>query len=162
MRIALGMIVLAAVGALALYMTSADARYHSAGLLYQQGDFEKASILCQKALQRNPRHAAARALYTELQFILGRGKATWSHCGEYDRFMRCSFTSSLELLSKVDQALERANGYRVAEDREAGMVEVRKALEFLKWMPAGSDLEARRNRAEFLKILLASAESTDD
>jgi hypothetical protein len=127
------MIALGAVGVLALVWTSADARYRCAERLFQKGEFENASILCERALLCNPRHAATRALYTELQFILGKGKATPSS-GAYDGFMQGGLTA----LTDVDQALQRAQERRAAGDAEAGMIEVRKALEFMKWMPSGT------------------------
>jgi len=161
MRIALGMISFAAVGVLAFEMTTADIRYQSAELLYQQGEFERASLLCEKTLLLNPHHAPTRALYTEIQFILGRGKAT-PNTGEYDHFMQGSFIPRSEHLAMIDQALQRAGEHRAVGAVEAGRVEVRKALEFMKWLPEGNKLSTRRNRAEFLKILLVTDGSTDD
>lgn len=86
MRIALSLIVVAAIVSAALCCTSADVRYRFAERCYEKGHFEAASFLCELALRRNPQHAAARALYTEVQFIQGRGKATPFSC-DYSRFM---------------------------------------------------------------------------
>lgn len=87
MRIALSLIVVAAVASAALFCTPADARYRVAERCYEKGHFETAAFLCEMAFRRNPQHAPARALYTEVQFILGRGKATPPSC-DYDRFLQ--------------------------------------------------------------------------
>jgi hypothetical protein len=87
MRIALSLIVVAAIASAALLCTSADARYRFAERCYEKGHFETASFLCKMALKRTPRHAPSRALYTEIEFILGRGKATPPSC-DYSRFMQ--------------------------------------------------------------------------
>jgi hypothetical protein len=42
------------------------------------------------------------------------------------------------------------------------MKEVRKVREFLKWMPAGDELDARKNWTQYLEILLTTDGSTDD
>jgi hypothetical protein len=94
MRIGLSLIALAAMASAAFVFTSADVRYRVAEHCYQKGDFEKAAILCEKALQPNPRHAPSRALYTEIQFILGKGKATESHACDYSRCMSGSFITT--------------------------------------------------------------------
>ena len=151
------MLLVAAVAAGALFVTSAEALYFSAELLYQKGDFEKAVLRCERALRRNPRHAPAKALFTELQFLLGRGQAT-PVTGDDDRCMHGGST----ILRDIDQALDRADRHRIAGEREAGMTELRKVREYLKWWPAGEELDARRNRAQFLEILLAKEGSTDD
>jgi hypothetical protein len=162
MRIALGLIALTAVAAVAPFLTTADVRYRFAERLYQMEQFEAASFLCDKALSRNPNHAPARALRTEVEFILGRGHAS-SYRGEFDVFMHNhSYIPTAQLLSEIDHALARGERHDGAGEREAGLVEVRKALEFMKWMPEGQDLNARRDRAESLKILLATGGSTDD
>lgn len=89
----IGLLALAAVvAALAILLSSADRRYRWADALFERGHFETALFVCEQALQRDPRHRPARALFTELQFILGRGKAT-PYNGEYDRFMGRSSAS---------------------------------------------------------------------
>jgi len=146
---------------LALGVSCPGDSYQIAELLYELGDFEKALLQCEKALQVNPRHAPALALQMELQFILGRGIAT-SPSTNYDVCMHRSFIPTAQLLIEIERALQRADEHGAAGDSQAGMAEVRKALEFLKWMAEGEDLNSRRNRAEFLKILLATDGSTDD
>src|SRR5689334_3540944 len=54
---------------------------------YQLGDFEVALEDCRRAMRLDPRHAPARAFFTELQFILGEGRASPA-TSEYDEFMR--------------------------------------------------------------------------
>src|SRR5258706_9001377 len=66
--------------------SQADEHYRLAERYYQAADFEKAVLECQKALQLSQNHAPARALFTEVQFILGQGKAT-NTTQEYDKFM---------------------------------------------------------------------------
>jgi tetratricopeptide (TPR) repeat protein len=161
MRIALGMLAAAAVAALALFISSAEARYRHAELLYQKGDFEKALLQCEKALQRNPRHAAAGALVTEVQFILGRGKATPA-TAEYDHFMHGSLIPGPQVLNDIDQALRRAERHWQAGEREAADFEVRRILEYVKWMPSGAEMDARRHEVEVLQARLATDGSPDD
>jgi len=161
MRVALGMLAVAAVAAGALYLSSADVRYRHAELLYQKGDFEKALLLCEKALQRNPGHAPTRALYTEIQFILGVGKATPNN-GEYDRFMRGSWISPAILRKDIDHLLVQADHRRLAGNTESAAFDVRKALEFLRWMPEDERAQALRHEAEVLKLRLAADGSPDD
>lgn len=130
-------------------------RYEFAELLYSEDDFEKALLQCEKVLAVNPRHRPALALEMELLFILGRGKAT-PYRADYEVYMHRSFIPSQQLLVEVDNCLERAERHRVDGNREAARIEVRKVLEFLKWMPAGCEFEARSKEAQALRATLES------
>lgn len=66
---------------------SAEDQYRLAERCFQRGDFEKSRLECQRALRRNPIHAPSRALFTEVSFILGEGKATPSRI-DYSPYMR--------------------------------------------------------------------------
>src|SRR5579862_8680868 len=77
--------------------SQADEHYRLAERYYTAGDFEKAEIECQKALELSSNHAPARALYTEVQFILGKGKATPA-TKEYDSFMQEALVRHQQLL----------------------------------------------------------------
>jgi len=54
-------------------MGSDDTRTLLAAMLFEEGEFERALVQCDRVLDRNPRHAPARALRTEVLFILGIG-----------------------------------------------------------------------------------------
>ena len=126
--------------------SQADEHYRLAERYYTAGDFEKATIECQKALQLSPNHAPARALFTEVQFILGQGKAT-PVTEEYDKFMKEALVRHQQLLIEIDNAYERGKrDYNMGEYDQAER-EFRKILEFSKWMPTGVELETRRKSA---------------
>jgi tetratricopeptide (TPR) repeat protein len=55
--------------------SQADEHYRLAERYYQAGDFEKATLECEKALQLNSSHAPSKALFHEIQFIIGREPA---------------------------------------------------------------------------------------
>jgi hypothetical protein len=128
---------------------SAETTYRLAEQHFQLGDFEKALILSKAAVDSNPRHAPALALRTEVLFILGMGKATPSDI-DYSSYMRNSHWAADELLVEIDAALERAECLRFDGDPDNAMIEVRRALEFLKWMPEGDELVDRKRRATSL------------
>ncbi|MBV8878500.1 MAG: tetratricopeptide repeat protein, partial [Planctomycetaceae bacterium] len=126
--------------------SQADEHYRLAERYYTAGDFEKAEVECQKALQLSSNHAPARALYTEVQFILGKGKATPA-TQEYDSFMKEALVRHQQLLIEIDNAYERGKrDYNMGEYDNAER-EFRKILEFSKWMPTGIELETRRKSA---------------
>jgi Flp pilus assembly secretin CpaC/tetratricopeptide (TPR) repeat protein len=126
--------------------SQADEHYRLAERYYQAGDFEKSTLECQKALQLTPNHAPARALYTEVQFILGQGKATPA-TAEYDKFMSEALVRHQQLLIEIDNAFERGKrDYNLGEYEQAER-EFRRILEFSKWMPTGIELESRRKSA---------------
>jgi Flp pilus assembly secretin CpaC/tetratricopeptide (TPR) repeat protein len=126
--------------------SQADEHYRLAERYFQAGDFEKAEIECQKALQLSANHAPSRALYTEVQFILGKGKATPA-TAEYDKFMHEALVRHQQLLIEIDNAYERGKrSYNMGEYDQAER-EFRKILEFSKWMPTGVELETRRKAA---------------
>jgi len=68
---------------------TADGFYRKAEARYQIGEFEDAMAHCHWALRLESRHASARALLMEVEFILGRGRVNPS-AGDYDRFMQTS------------------------------------------------------------------------
>src|SRR6185436_14442617 len=86
--------------------SQADEHYRLAERYYQAGDFEKSVLECQKAIQLNANHAPAKALFTEVQFILGQGKAT-NTTQEYDKFMKEALVRHQQLLIEIDNAYER-------------------------------------------------------
>jgi tetratricopeptide (TPR) repeat protein len=123
--------------------SQADEHYRLAERYYTAGDFEKAEVECQKALTLSGNHAPARALLTEVQFILGKGKATPA-TKEYDSFMQEALVRHQQLLIEIDNAYERGKrDYNMGEYDNAER-EFRKILEFSKWMPTGVELETRR------------------
>lgn len=63
-----------------------DGFYRQAEVSFQAGDFVKSRLAWTEALRLQPHHARARALFTEIEFLLGRGSATLT-TGEFDRFM---------------------------------------------------------------------------
>ena len=126
--------------------SQADEHYRLAERYYTAGDFEKAEIEAQKALQLSSNHAPARALLTEVQFLLGKGKATPAS-QEYDSFMKEALVRHQQLLIEIDNAFERGKrDYNMGEYDQAER-EFRKILEFAKWMPTGIELETRRKSA---------------
>ena len=126
--------------------SQADEHYRLAERYFQAGDFEKSRLECQKALQLNPSHAPSKALFTEVSFILGEGKAT-PQTVEYDKFMKEALVRHQQLLIEIDNAYERGKrDYNLGEYDQAER-EFRKILEFSKWMPTGVELESRRKAA---------------
>lgn len=115
---------------------TADSRYRPAERCYQAGDFEKAEVYCQKALQLDSTHAPSKALFMEVQFILGRRPVTPVD-PEYSGFMvnPCRIYPE-QLLVEIDAALARG-----------GERDYRKVLEFTKWLPTGMEVEKRRQAA---------------
>ncbi|RPH34750.1 MAG: hypothetical protein EHM91_18110, partial [Planctomycetota bacterium] len=126
--------------------SQADEHYRLAERYFQAGDFEKSKLECQKALQLNASHAPSKALFTEVSFILGEGKAT-PQTVEYDKFMKEALVRHQQLLIEIDNAYERGKrDYNLGEYDQAER-EFRKILEFSKWMPTGVELESRRKAA---------------
>lgn len=112
--------------------------YARAERLYQAGDFEKALLLCERELRRSPADAPLRALYTELQFLLGGEVVP----GAYDKhFIRnLGVGDSARALAEIDDAFARAE--RTGDEREW-----RKILEYAKWMPYDADIRCRADQA---------------
>jgi type II secretory pathway component GspD/PulD (secretin)/tetratricopeptide (TPR) repeat protein len=136
--------------------SQADEHYRLAERHYVAGDFEKASQEAEKAVQLNANHAPARALQMEVQFILGRGRATPAS-EEHDKYVKESLVRHQQVLVEIDQAYERGTrAYNLGEYEQAER-EFRKILEFAKWMPTGIDLETRRKGA--LEMLDRTKES---
>jgi Flp pilus assembly secretin CpaC/tetratricopeptide (TPR) repeat protein len=136
--------------------SQADEHYRLAERYFQAGDFEKSQIECKKAIELNGNHAPSRALLTEVEFILGQGKATPT-TAEYDKFMHEALVRHQQLLIEIDNAYERGKrSYNMGEYEQAER-EFRKILEFAKWMPTGVELETRRKAA--LEMLEHTKES---
>jgi hypothetical protein len=114
-----------------------DALYSRAERLYQAGDYEKAAVLCERALRRSPGHVPARALFMEVQFILGQGK-TSSSGEDYQMYM--GDWRPAAILWDMDQALARAE--LSGDERES-----RKVLELAKWAPDGVEVRSRVDQA---------------
>jgi hypothetical protein len=126
-----------------------DERYRLAERYNQAGDFEKSQRECQRVLQVRPGHALSKELFTEVSFILGQGNVSTGTPGfPVVRYQQPLF--------EIDHALERAKRHRSMGEREAALREVRKVLEFAKWMPEGVELLDRRNKAKSLEILLTA------
>ena len=123
------------VGILGLAGVLDDVLYRRAERLYQAGDFEKASLWSERVLKMNPSHAPARALFTEVQFILGQGKV-WPAAVDYGQYMK----RDAHTLVEMDIALARAE--RSGDEREW-----RKILEYAKWLPDTPDVRKRADRA---------------
>jgi tetratricopeptide (TPR) repeat protein len=158
MRITLTILGLAAVAAFMLARWGPQKHYRLAERYYQAGDYEKAQLQCQKALHRNPRYGPAQDLFRETQFLLGQGAAV----PPYDRFTHPQVVRTQQLLIEVDCAVARAERHRIAGDRDAARAELRKVLEFLKWMPAGCEVDSRRQDAQFLLDLVTRDGSARD
>ena len=132
-------------------MTVTGGKYRFAERTYQAGDFEKAEVACRRALEWDPSHAPARALFMEVQFILGRGRAFAAPYMGGPQVI-----SHPQSLIEIDQAFARADQALGVGDAEAAGRELRKILEFAKWMPTGVEVAARAKRAsEGLKNLSA-------
>jgi hypothetical protein len=58
---------------------------------FEEGNFEESAALCGMLLRLNSKHAASRALLTEIEFILGQGRITPT-TADYDRLMRTSLS----------------------------------------------------------------------
>jgi type II secretory pathway component GspD/PulD (secretin)/tetratricopeptide (TPR) repeat protein len=128
-------------------MTSqADEHYRLGERYYQAGDYEKAALECEKALQINGNHAPARALHLEVEFLLGRGKVN-ANAMEYDKYMREALVRHQQTLVEVDNAMAAGQRHFNMGEYEKAEREFRKILEYAKWMPTGIELETRRKQA---------------
>ncbi len=126
--------------------TQADEHYRLAERYYQAGDFEKAELECEKALKLNTDHAPAHALWLEVQFILGRAKAT-PRAQEYERYRDEAVVRHEQTLLEIDHAFARGTAAYNVGDYDDAERAFRKILEFAKWMPTGVELETRRRQA---------------
>jgi tetratricopeptide (TPR) repeat protein len=136
--------------------SQSDEHYRLAERYYQAGDFEKAELECEKALKLNPNHAGSNALFLEVQFILGRGKAT-PQSAEYDRYIKEGLVRHQQVLLEVDKAQARGTRAFNRGDYDESEREFRTILEYAKWMPTGVELETRRKQA--LEMLDRTKES---
>jgi tetratricopeptide (TPR) repeat protein len=126
--------------------SQADEHYRLAERYYQAGDYEKTTQECQKALSLRPNHAPSKALFMEVQFILGQGKVT-PESDQYDKYMKEALLRHSQTLLEIDSALKKGQDeYNRGEFDQAGR-EFRRILEFAKWMPTGIELESRRKTA---------------
>jgi type II secretory pathway component GspD/PulD (secretin) len=126
--------------------SQADEHYRLAERYYGAGDFEKAELECEKALKLHTDHAPARALWLEVQFILGRGKATPAS-EEYDKYMKEAVVRHQQTLVEIDNAFQRGTREYNLGNYDAAEREYRRILEYSKWMPTGVELETRRREA---------------
>lgn len=126
--------------------SQADEHYRLAERYYQAGDFEKATVECEKAIQLSPNHAPARALFMEVQFILGQGKVT-PESQIYGKYMDEAIVRHQQTMVEIDTAYQRGTrSFNLGEYDQAER-EFRKILEYAKWMPTGVELESRRKSA---------------
>ncbi len=122
-----------------------DEHYKLAERYYQAGDFEKAELECERALKLNPDHAAAHALYLEIQFILKRGK-TDPRIREYDEYYKKAITQHQQVLLEIDQAYNRGvRSYNLGDYPKAEQ-DFKMILNYLKWLPVSAEFETRRQQ----------------
>ena len=126
--------------------SQADEHYRLAERYFQAGDFEKAALECDKAIQINGNHAPARALKMEVEFNLGRGRVTTTS-KEYDDYLREALVRHQQTLVEIDNAMATGQRQYNAGDYDKAEREFRKILEYAKWMPTGIELETRRKQA---------------
>src|SRR5688572_18696508 len=126
--------------------SQADEHYRLAERYYQAGDYEKASLECEKATQLSPNHAPARALFMEVQFILGQGKVT-NESQVYDKYMKEALVRHQQTMVEIDTAYMRGTRHFNLGEYDQAEREFRKILEYAKWLPTGVELESRRKQA---------------
>lgn len=128
--------------------------YRQAEREYQAADFERAELTCRKVLARDPNHAPARALLMEVEFLLGKGKAASPL--DYSPHVTTSRFISAQILLEIENALVRADRLMHDGDREAAGRELRKILEYAKWLPDGAELQRKTDGARSGIALLES------
>ncbi len=126
--------------------SQADEHYRLGERYYQAGDYEKATVECEKAVQLSPNHAPAQALLMEVRFILGQGK-NFPEAAIYDKYMKEAIVRHQQTLVEIDTAYQRGTRSFNLGEYEAAEREFRKILEYAKWMPTGVELESRRKQA---------------
>ncbi|MBI2899425.1 MAG: tetratricopeptide repeat protein [Planctomycetes bacterium] len=123
----------------------ADEHYKLAERYFQATDFEKAELECEKALRLNPDHAAAHALYLEVQFILKR-RTTGPVAGEYEKYFRQAIAQHQQVLLEIDDAYNRGvRAFNLGEYDKAER-EFRMILNYLKWLPASVEFGDRQRQ----------------
>ncbi|MBI2932477.1 MAG: tetratricopeptide repeat protein [Planctomycetes bacterium] len=126
--------------------SEADEHYRMADRWYQAGDFEKAELECQKALQLNPEHAPAHALYLDVQFMLNKGQATPAS-EEYQKIIQQAVVRHEQTLLEIDDKFSAGVRAYNAGSYEEAEQSFRVILEYAKWLPTGPALEIRRKQA---------------
>ena len=126
---------------LVLTGSPADRFYLHAERQFQAGDFEKSEITCARALAWNRSHIPARALMMEVQFLLGRGTLP-----SQDNSMGQQ-PAGRQTLIEIDNALARADRWMQSGDGEKAGAELRKVLEYAKWLPVGVETNLRMAQA---------------
>ncbi len=126
--------------------SEADEHYRLAERYYQQGDFAKAEMECQKALQLNANHAPAHALLLEVQFVMGKGIATPAS-EEYQKIIQQAVVRHQQTLLEIDDKLGAGVRAYNAGSYEEAERSFRMILEYAKWLPTGVELETRRKQA---------------
>jgi hypothetical protein len=134
-----------------------DAHYRRAERYYEAGNFEGSRRACGEALRLRPDHAPARALFTEVEFILGQGETTLLGAA-FERFMHVQRASEDPLLD-MDQSLIKAEQFVWAGELGRAAQEYRKVLEYGKWVPASLEVGARTERATAALALLGFREA---
>ncbi len=124
----------------------ADEHYRLGERYYQSGDFERAQIECQKAIQLKADHASALALATEIEFIIGRGVATAKSQIIQDMLRKTVVQHQQTILEIDDKLSNGVRAYNAGYYQEAEE-NFRTVLEYAKWLPTGPDLETRRKQA---------------
>lgn len=120
---------------------SADEAYRLAERFYQATDFEKAGVFTRRALRLDPSHAPAQALLIEIQYVTGRRPFPPTHPGV---FLDKNVVEAQMMLIDVDHALARAERNLRLGRIESAALEYRSVREYLKWIPDGIELRARR------------------
>lgn len=124
---------------------TANEHYKLAERYFQAGDFEKAEVECERALKLNPEHAAAHALYLEIQFILKRGPSD-PRRREYDIYMTQVVARHQQVLIEIDEAYNRGIRAYNLGDYDRAEREFKMILNYLKWLPTAVEFETRRQQ----------------
>jgi Flp pilus assembly secretin CpaC/tetratricopeptide (TPR) repeat protein len=134
----------------------ADEHYRLAERYFASGDFDRAKVECQKAMQIDPSHAGANALFREVIFTKGEGPATPASI-EYKRYMDEALVRHQQTLIEIDNAYTAGTRAYNRGDYDQAERQFRRILEYAKWMPTGVELETRRKQAlEMLERTKAS------
>jgi len=124
----------------------ADEHYRLAERWYQAGDYDRAEVESQKAIQLNPRHAPADALLIELHFMQGKGQATPAS-EVYQKLINEAVLRHQQVLLEIDAKLARATRSMNAGRSADAARDARIVLEYAKWLPTGVEMDARRRQA---------------
>ncbi len=123
-----------------------DERYRLAERTYQAGDYGKARLCCMAVLQREPSHAPANALRAEVEFILGMG-STFPQV-DSNKYFIDSMGVVAKAMEEIDVSFARADRALADGDPAVAERDLRKILEYAKWLPTGVEIASRTKRAK--------------